>query len=67
MQQSVDVERLCRICGKTDANAKSLFDKDHGDLLYKLQTTFSIVVSTIYRVEKSVAHILFIIDLPMCV
>lgn len=38
----------CRLCGSTKVKLKNLFDRDHSDVLNRLQTTFSILVCILH-------------------
>lgn len=50
-------QNMCRVCGRQETNAKFLFDTANGDLIERLQTTFSsCIVSrlTIIWLTKSI-------------
>lgn len=45
MNSLIEIDYTCRICSANNVNNKYIFDKDRVDLLEKIRTTFSPIVS----------------------
>lgn len=52
MMPNCGIAYVCRVCGTKNIENKCIFDKDHGDLLDRLQTTFSTIVSSKKQKKK---------------